>query len=883
MLKHFSVGPWRRIGSMLLLVWLAVWPAGAQEPEPGREVRIGVLALRGVERATAMWTPTAEYLSRRLPDLRVRVVPLDFKEVQLAVRQRSVDFVLANPSYYVELEAQYGVSPVVTMRNRHNGGQGFSQFGGVLFARADRSDIRSAADLKGKVFGAVDPSSFGGWHAGWRTLLGLGLDPESHFRRVEFLGTHDAVVQAVLDGRVDAGTVRTETLERMAAEGSVRLADIYVLNERRQDGFPLRHSTELYPEWPLAKVQGVPESLAVRVAVALMQMPADDPAALASHTVGWTLPLNYQTVHEVLRTLRVGPYAHLREMSLEDALAIYGRWVAAALAFLLLALGVLAYVSRINRRLRQKQKELNRLNADLEGRVAERTERIGQLLERERYLRVILAMVADVNEILITTGSQEEMLQACCDRLVAHGDYRFAWVSLMGAKGLAVAAKSYGAAALSRKISHCLVDGPAARAVAENHTVLLGHGEVEPELASVGVAAVASLPLRKDAYSEPFGALCVLTARLEGFDAEEVAMLEQLAGDIGFAIQAYRQRAETGRLQEEKIGNYEETILSLVDMIEKRDTYTAGHTRRVAKYCEQIARHMEVAEIDIERLKGAAILHDIGKIVIPDAVLLKPGSLTSLEYDLIKQHVQVGYETLIHVKMYRELAEIMYHHHERLDGSGYPAGIAGDTIPFLSRILAVADAFDAMTTNRIYKPRMSVERALEELDRLAGREFDPAVVGAAVSALADVTPPAPADPMPKTQLERQRFAYFFNDHLTGLYNAEYLRFLMRNGEEGRYTHGVMVLLGAFSSYNARFGWQAGNQLLIRLANQLTASCPQALVFRIMGDDFLLLADTYLTLEGQVLQALLPADSGVVVEIRPLDLAGAGREALQSLV
>ncbi len=879
----------RRLGRALpgiLLVCLAcftVLPAHAAE-SGAREVRIGVLALRGPERAVQMWSPTATYLSRQIPDMRFRIVPLGFDEIQLAVRQRSVDFVLANPSFYVELETQYGVSPVVTMRNRHNGGQGSSVFGGVIFTRADRADIRGIADLRGKTFAAVDQGSFGGWQAAWREMLRQGLDPETDFKRLVFSGTHDAVVRDVLAGKADAGTVRSETLERMSAEGSLNLGDLYVLGEREQEGFPLLHSTDLYPEWPLAKVKGVPESLAVRLAVALMQMPADDPAALASHTVGWTLPLNYQPVHEVLRTLRIGHYAYLRQMRLADVMALYGRWVVAGLLFTLLALMVLAYVGRINRRLKKNQHELNQLNAGLERRVAERTDRIELLLGRERYLRVILAMVADVNEILITTSSQEEMLKACCDRLVAHADYRFSWVSLQGAEGLAVAAKSYGTADLSRKLRYCLGDGPAAQALRENRTVLVSGEALESELVEAGISAVASLPLRKDAFSEAFGALCVLTRRMDGFDAEEVAMLEQLAGDIGFAIQAYRQRSEAETLQRERIGNYEETILSLVDMIEKRDTYTAGHTRRVARYCELIARHLGLDERDIDRLKGAATLHDVGKIVIPDAVLLKPGSLSPLEYELIKQHVQVGFDTLSHINMYRELAEIMRHHHERHDGSGYPAGLRGKDIPLLSRIMAVADTFDAMTTNRIYKPRMTVGMALAELGRLAGGEFDPDIVAAAMESLVDVVPPSLSDQLPKTQLERQRFAYFFDDHLTGLHNAEYLRFMIRNKLDTAYSHAAFILLRRFSAYNAEFGWAAGNKLLAALAGQLVERYPQTLIFRVMGDDFLFLSAQPVEIDTAALkrQTVL-VDTPVDVEIKAMDLAGHGRDALLELL
>lgn len=868
---------WRRLMQPVLAVFVAILSAVASvasaDSATTNEVRIGVLAMRGGDRASQTWSATAEYLEQALPGRKFRIVPLGFDQIHLAVRQRSVDFVLANPSYYVELESLYGVSPVATMRNRHNGGPGYSQFGGVIFTRADRPEIHQFADLKGRVFAAVDKESFGGWHAGWRELLRQGIRPETDFKALNFAGTHDAVVYAVRDGKADAGTVRSETLEKMAAEGLIKLSDFFVLGERRHEDFPLLLSTELYPEWPLAKLKGVPDALAVQVAVALMQMPADSPAAVAGQIMGWTLPLNYQAVHETLRTLRIGPYAQQGKLTLAELMAQYGHWIILALVFLLLALIIAIYVSRINRRLRQQKRELHSLNSDLEARVRERTDRVETLLDRERYLRGILAMVADVNEILITTVSQEEMLKACCDRLVANPDYHFSWVSLLRQGELEVVAKSYGHADLSRKLRYCLGDGPATLALRENRTVTLQGEAIEAVLVDAGISSVTSLPLRRDAYALPFGVLCVLTTRVDGFDAEEIAMLEQLAGDIGFAIQSYRHQAESERLQQQRIGNYEDTILSMVEMIEKRDTYTAGHTRRVANYCELIAAHLGYGKEDIERLKGAAILHDIGKIAIPDAVLLKPGSLTSLEYDLIKQHVEVGYEALSRIEMYRELAEIMRHHHERHDGGGYPAGLKGEAIPRLSRVMAVADAFDAMTTNRIYKPRMSVAQALAELHRLAGSEFDPEIVAAAEMCLGNVEPPPLTDQLPKTQLEKQRFAYFFNDHLTGLHNAEYLRFISKSGLDRGYNWAAMVMLQHFSNYNSERGWAAGNKLLAAFAAHLAATCPTAVISRVMGDDFILLSALPIALDAARLKAGSPLrDTQVEVEVNSIDLS-----------
>lgn len=863
---------WRGVGFLAVLVGFCCFFVD-QSDAGTKEVRIGVLALRGEERALQNWSATAAYLESKLPGQAFRIVPLGFDQIHLAVRQRSIEFVLANPSFYVELESLYGVSPVVTMRNRHDGGLGFSQFGGVLFTRADRANIQNIRALKGKSFVAVDKESFGGWHAGWRELLRNGIDPDSDFKALTFAGTHDAVVYAVRDGKADAGTVRTETLERMAAEGKIRLSDYFVLGERRHDEFPLLLSTELYPEWPFAKLKGVSDALAVQVAVALLQLPADDPAAVAGQIMGWTLPLNYQAVHEALSALRIGPYAHQRKLTPVEVMKLYGHWVTPVLLLLVLALLGAVYVSRINRRLRHNQGELSSLNRDLEARVHERTERVESLLDRERYLRGVLAMVADINEILITTSSQEEMLKACCDRLVANPDYRFSWVSLMQEGELVVAGKSYGTAELSRKLRRFQGSGPGNIAMRENRTLTLNGAELEPEMQEAGIAAVTSLPLRRDAYSEAFGALCVLTARVDGFDAEEVAMLEQLAGDIGFAIQSYRHQAETARLQHQRIGNYEDTILAMVDMIEKRDTYTAGHTRRVAQYCELIALRMGYGKEEIELLKGAAILHDIGKIAIPDAVLLKPGGLSSLEFDLIKQHVQVGYEALSRIEMYRELAEIMRHHHERHDGRGYPSGLTGAEIPPLSRIMAVADAFDAMTTNRIYKPRMSVAEALAELVGLSGSEFDPDVIAAAQQALRDMAPPPLSDQLPKTELEKKRFAYFFNDHLTGLHNAEYLRFVSKSGLDSAHSWACMLMLRHFSIYNSESGWAAGNRLLASFAAHLAWSYPNAVISRVTGDDFVLLAASPLSVDVARLKAdSVLRNTPVEIDLKVIDLS-----------
>ncbi len=863
-----------RLLGTLLLALLCALPESAsiQAEQAQKEVTIGVLAPRGNPQALARWAPLVQTLEQQLPGQRFVLQPLGFDEIRLAVRQKHVDFVLANSAIYVELEMNYGVTPVVTLRNPISG---TGQFAGVILTRADRLDLRRLEDLHDRRFAAVAPTSFGGWLAGWRELEQHGVDPYRDFSKLIFTGTHDSVVYAVRDGRADAGSVRSGTLEQMAAEGLIDIDQFHIINQQPANGFPLPRSTPLYPEWPLAKMPWVPEQLAVQMAIVLMQLPEQDSDAALLH---WTLPLNYQSVHETLQSLRVGPYAYLQEVSWKQVLMQYWHWFLIVLLLLLLSLVLVLYVINTNRRLRQQQQELTTLNTSLEQRVGERTSRIEQLLKREQGLRGIVKTVADVNQIIITSSDAAQMLKAACDRLITHTDYRFAWVAQRQRGQLALVARAYGAPGHQHELVDTTEQGIAARTM-RMATTLVQQVDA-PDCANIVIA----LPLRADAYATPFGAICLYSQRDSGVDSEEVGMLEQLAGDLGFAVNAFHQQDETRRLQQERIANYEETILSMVDLIEKRDTYTAGHTRRVATYCEMIARKLELDEGRINHLVRAARLHDIGKIMIPDAILLKPGRLTPIEYELIQQHVSAGYDTLSHVDMYRELAEIMRHHHERIDGSGYPQGLQGDAIPYESRIMAVADAFDAMTTQRIYKPPQSVKAALQELRNLAGRHYDTTVVAAAEAVLAEVRPPTKEQQLPHTPLERQRFVYFFNDPLTGAYNANYLAFILRAEFGQEYRHACVIQLRGFSAFNTATSWRRGDQLLQAMADYLGRVCPHHLLFRVMGDDFVLLGVQPCPLQREQLLTSPPlSGSGIDVELQQCELDEECRQALQGML
>lgn len=291
----------------------------------------------------------------------------------------------------------------------------------------------------------------------------------------------------------------------------------------------------------------------------------------------------------------------------------------------------------------------------------------------------------------------------------------------------------------------------------------------------------------------------------------------------------------------EKAENFEKTLLALVEMIEDRDAYTGGHSQRVAEYSKLIAQVAGFSEQECDLVYRAGVLHDIGKVATPDTILLKPGRLNELEYRLIQEHVTVGYQLLSKIPMYQSLAEIMHFHHERYDGKGYPKGLKADEIPPLSRVMIIADAFDAMTTNRIYKVRKSFQAAIAELKKLSGSQFDPQIVPKAVQALSQLDELEEVDQQPISKIEQERFSYFYRDQLTGTYNRDYLDFVLnRNRQLQSFKHIYVFFLHGIGEFNKQHGWTAGDRILVQLGEFLIQKFSNDVVFRIMGDDFVVL-------------------------------------------
>ena len=271
------------------------------------DYEIGVLAKRGPANAMKKWAPTADYLSRKMQGDTFKVVPLDFEAVFPAIEKGEVDFLLVNSSMFVTAQVKYGAAAIATMINSRQG-ESLQSFGGVIFTYRDRDDLNTLADLKGKKIMGVQESSFGGWQMAYKEFLDQGIDPASAFASLQFGNSHDNVVYAVQNGAVDAGTVRTDTLERMAAAGDIALSEFKILAAKKYAGFPFVVSTALYPEWPMAKHANTSNAVAQRVAEALLAMQADDPAAKAAQIIGWTDPMDYQIVEGLQKLLQMGAY-----------------------------------------------------------------------------------------------------------------------------------------------------------------------------------------------------------------------------------------------------------------------------------------------------------------------------------------------------------------------------------------------------------------------------------------------------------------------------------------------------------------------------------------------------------------------------------------------
>jgi len=236
-------------------------------------------------------------------------------------------------------------------------------------------------------------------------------------------------------------------------------------------------------------------------------------------------------------------------------------------------------------------------------------------------------------------------------------------------------------------------------------------------------------------YAAPLIAQGQVTGVLEIFhrtrldpDREWLDFLETLAGQVAIAIESTSLFADLQKLNEELFNAYDSTIEGWSHALDLRDKETEGHTLRVTELTLEMARAFEFSEAELVHVRRGGLLHDIGKMGIPDRILLKEGPLTPQEWEIMRKHPVYAYEMLLPIEYLRPALDIPYCHHEKWDGSGYPRGLKGEEIPLIARIFAVIDVWDAVTSDRPYRPAWSREKALAHIQEEAGTHFDPHVV-----------------------------------------------------------------------------------------------------------------------------------------------------------
>ncbi len=244
------------------------------------------------------------------------------------------------------------------------------------------------------------------------------------------------------------------------------------------------------------------------------------------------------------------------------------------------------------------------------------------------------------------------------------------------------------------------------------------------------VASAVSVPLATKSYTvagqsasdQITGAMTLLYAsRSQPIDREDLELLQSLGSLIAIGV-------VNARMEERQRTTFLRTLQSLATALEARDDYTRGHSQRVCDLSLMIGKQMGIGPEALEELRVGTILHDIGKIGVPDAILNKPGRLTDEEFVTMKQHPVIGYEICKPLRLSEGVLMIIRNHHEKLDGSGYPDGLKGGELPLSLRIVCVADAYDAMSSRRPYRGVMDIQSVLSELSKGAGVQFDPVVV-----------------------------------------------------------------------------------------------------------------------------------------------------------
>lgn len=345
------------------------------------------------------------------------------------------------------------------------------------------------------------------------------------------------------------------------------------------------------------------------------------------------------------------------------------------------------------------------------------------------------------NHELVHATDELQLLQSMCRVIVEIGGYSAAWVGYKqhdAGKTVRTMAQSGFAAGYIDALQITWADseygqGPTGKALRSGTTQVMQDIASDPASApwreqalKYGYVSSVALPLLNG--DGVFGNLTIYAPEVNAFGQDELALLEEMTGDLAFGIRMLRLHQEQQHNARQVRMGLEGTIQAVASIVEMRDPYTAGHQRRVAQLAAAIAVELGLSDEQVRGIHLAGTIHDLGKVQTPAEILSKPGKLSAIEFSLIKDHAQNGYEILKGIEFPWPIAQMVLQHHEKLDGSGYPQGLKGDAILLEARIMTVADVVEAMSSHRPYRPGLGIDAALEEIIKERGTLYDPDVV-----------------------------------------------------------------------------------------------------------------------------------------------------------
>jgi PAS domain S-box-containing protein len=359
-----------------------------------------------------------------------------------------------------------------------------------------------------------------------------------------------------------------------------------------------------------------------------------------------------------------------------------------------------------------------------------------QAEEKIRHLNLVLRAIRNVNQLIVKEKNRERLLKGVCNNLVETRGYYSAWIALLDESGKLERYIEAGTEKAFLPMVEILMKGELTdcgqKALKQQKVVI-----TEDTASTCTGCPMAqkyscrgAMTIRLEHNGKVYGLVSVSIPGHLVDDQEEQSLFQEVAGDVAFSIHNIELDEELQQSYQRLKKTMDAAIDTMSKIIEAKDPYTSGHQHRVCQLAVPLARELGLSEDMIEGIRIASLIHDIGKIGLPTEILSKPGKLSDIEFGLIKDHSQIGYDILKSIDFSYPVAEIVLQHHERLNGSGYPNNLKGDEIILEAKIIGIADVVEAMSSFRPYRPALGIDVALEEITKNKGILYAPEVVDA---------------------------------------------------------------------------------------------------------------------------------------------------------